>query len=166
MRKKTRKLTLLGVCTAIALILSYAEAMLPPIWSAVPGIKMGLPNVMIIFLLYKFGVKEAAAVSLVRILISAMLFGSIMTFAYSLAGGALSLILMALIKKLKAFSTVGVSVIGGIAHNLGQILVAIAMLRSWQIGYYMALLVVSGTVAGVLVGVLGSLTVKYVGDKV
>ena len=166
MRKRTKKLTLLGVSAAMALILSYAEAMLPPIWSAVPGIKIGLPNVLAVFLLYKYGVKEAAAVSFVRIIISAMLFGSIMTLAYSLVGGALSLTLMAIFKRLGIFSTVGVSVIGGISHNLGQILVAVVLLGSWQISYYMALLVISGTIAGILVGVLGSLTVKYIGDKV
>lgn len=166
MRQKTRKLTLLGVSAALALILSYAEAMLPPIWSALPGIKIGLPNVLTVFLLYKFGVKEAAAVSLVRILISSMLFGSPITFAYSIAGGALSLALMVLFKRLKIFSTVGVSVIGGISHNLAQIGVAILLFETWQIGYYMAVLVFSGTLAGILVGVLGSLTVKYIGDKV
>ena len=166
MRKRTQKLTLLGVLAAMALILSYAEAMLPPIWAAVPGIKIGLPNVLIIFVLYKFGLKEAAAVSLVRILISAMLFGSVMTLAYSLAGGALSLVLMAILKKIGIFSTVGVSVVGGIAHNFAQILVAVALLGNWQIGYYMAILVFSGTIAGILVGVLGSLTVKYVGNRV
>ena len=161
MRTRTKKLTLLGVCTALALILSYAEAMLPPIWSAVPGIKMGLPNVMIIFLLYKYGFREAIAVSLIRILIAAMLFGSVMTLAYSLAGGMLSLAIMAPLKKTGAFSTVGVSVVGGISHNIAQILVAIAALGAWQIGYYMALLVISGTVAGVLVGVLGSILLRY-----
>ena len=166
MRKRTQKLTLLGVLAAMALILSYAEAMLPPIWAAVPGIKIGLPNVLIIFVLYKFGLKEAAAVSLVRILISAMLFGSVMTLAYSLAGGALSLVLMAILKKIGIFSTVGVSVVGGIAHNFAQILVAVALLGNWQIGYYMAILVFSGTIAGILVGILGSLTVKYVGNRV
>ncbi len=166
MRQKTRKLTLLGISAALALILSYAEAMLPPIWSALPGIKIGLPNVLTVFLLYKFGVKEAAAVSLVRILISSMLFGSPITFAYSIAGGALSLALMVLFKRLKIFSTVGVSVIGGISHNLAQIGVAILLFETWQIGYYMAVLVFSGTLAGILVGVLGSLTVKYIGDKV
>ena len=166
MRQKTRKLTLLGVSAALALILSYAEAMLPPIWSALPGIKIGLPNVLTVFLLYNFGVKEAAAVSLVRILISSMLFGSPITFAYSISGGALSLALMVLFKRLKIFSTVGVSVIGGISHNLAQIGVAILLFETWQIGYYMAVLVFSGTLAGILVGVLGSLTVKYIGDKV
>jgi heptaprenyl diphosphate synthase len=161
MRERTRKLTFLGVSAALALILAYAEAMLPPIWSAVPGIKIGLPNVMTVFLLYKFGVKDAAIVSLVRILISSMLFGSPLTLAYSLVGGALSLTLMALFKRIGVFSTVGVSVIGGISHNIGQIAVAIFVLGTWKISYYLAVLVLTGTLAGVLVGVLGALTVKY-----
>jgi heptaprenyl diphosphate synthase len=161
MRERTRKLTFLGVSAALALILAYAEAMLPPIWSAVPGIKIGLPNVMTVFLLYKFGVKDAAIVSLVRILISSMLFGSPLTLAYSLVGGALSLTLMALFKRIGVFSTVGVSVIGGISHNIGQIAVAIFVLGTWKISYYLAVLVLTGTLAGVLVGVLGALTGKY-----
>lgn len=145
----------------MALILSYVESLLPPIWAAVPGIKMGLPNIMIIFLLYRFGVKEAAAVSLVRLVIVALLFGNVMTLAYSFAGAVLSLLLMWLFKKWDSFSMVGVSIIGGVSHNLGQILVAMLVMQTREIGYYMIVLAVTGTVAGILIGLAGMLLIKY-----
>ena len=130
MRRHTKKLTLLGLLTAIALILSYVEALLPPIFVAVPGIKMGLPNIAIIFVLYRFGLKEAAAVSLVRLAAVALLFGSAMTLIYSLAGAVLSLALMSLLKKSNLFSMIGVSIVGGVSHNLGQILVAMWLMET------------------------------------
>ena len=160
MRAKTKKVALLGVLTSVALVLSYIEAILPPVWSAVPGIKMGLPNVVIIFLLYRFGVKEAAVVSFIRIFIVALLFGNVMTLAYSCAGAFLSIVLMAAFKKINAFSVVGISIIGGVAHNLGQIIVAIFLFDTVQIGYYMAVLAVTGTIAGVLIGLAGSVLLK------
>lgn len=158
---KTKRLAFLGLCTAVTLILSYVEALLPPLWSAVPGIKMGLPNIMIIFLLYRFSLKEAAAVSVVRLLAVALLFGNVMTLAYSAAGAALSLGVMTLLKKLDRFSMVGVSIAGGVFHNLGQVLVAMLVLETAEIGYYMIILTLTGTIAGVLVGIAGALVLKY-----
>lgn len=160
MSNKSKKVALLGVLTSVALVLSYIEAILPPIWSAVPGIKMGFPNIVIIFLLYRFGVKEAAIVSFIRIFIVALLFGNVMTLAYSVAGAFLSIVLMAICKKTNAFSTVGTSIVGGVAHNLGQILVAIFLFDTIQIGYYMAVLAVTGTVAGVFIGLAGVFLLK------
>lgn len=160
MRSKTKKVALLGVLTSVALVLSYIEAILPPIWSAVPGIKMGFPNIVIIFILYRFGVKEAAVVSFIRIFIVALLFGNVMTLAYSCAGAFLSIVLMTSFKKVNIFSVVGTSIVGGVAHNLGQILVAIFLFDTVQIGYYMAVLAVTGTIAGVFIGLAGALLLK------
>ena len=160
MRRKTKKVALLGVLTSVALVLSYIEAILPPIWSAVPGIKMGFPNIVIIFILYRFGVKEAAIVSFIRIFIVALLFGNVMTLAYSCAGAFLSIVLMAIFKKINAFSVVGTSIVGGVAHNLGQILVAIFLFDTVQIGYYMAVLAITGTIAGVFIGLTGAFLLK------
>lgn len=160
MRKKTRRIALLGVLISVALVLSYLEAMLPPISASAPGIKMGLPNIIIIFVLYKFGLKEAFAVSLIRVFIVALLFGNVMTLAYSVAGALLSLSLMAALKKLDWFSIHGVSIVGGISHNLGQILVAIFLFDTVQIGYYMIVLSITGTVAGVIIGIISSILVK------
>ena len=161
MENKTKKVAFLGLYTAVTLILAYVEAILPPLWSAVPGIKMGLPNIMILFLIYRFSFKEAAAVSLVRLLAVALLFGNIMTLAYSVAGAGLSLGIMVLLKKTDRFSMVGVSITGGIFHNLGQILVAMLVLETAEIGYYMIILTLTGTVAGILVGFAGFLVLKY-----
>lgn len=161
MRNKTKKIAFLGLCTAVTLILAYVEALLPPLWAAVPGIKMGLPNIMILFLLYRCSLKEAAAVSLVRLFAVALLFGNVMTLAYSFAGALLSLAVMVLLKKTDRFSMVGVSIAGGVFHNLGQILVAMLVLETAEIGYYMIILTLTGTLAGILIGIAGYLVLKY-----
>ena len=161
MRTKSKRVALLGVLTSLALVLSYLESLLPPISTAAPGIKMGLPNIIIVFILYKFGLKEASVISLLRVfIVSIIMFGNVMTLAYSVAGAVLSLALMTLFKKLDWFSTIGVSIIGGISHNLGQILVAIFLFNTVQIGYYMIVLSITGTVAGVIIGIISSILVK------
>lgn len=159
---KIRTLTQISMCVSVALLLSYVELLIPPIYSAIPGIKMGLPNVAIVFVVYRFGVREAVAVSLVRLAVVAMLFGNPMTFIYSLAGAALSLGGMAILRRTNLFSTVGVSIAGGVLHNLGQILVAMVLLSTAEIGYYMIILAVTGTVSGALVGLCGAFAVARV----
>ncbi len=161
MNTRTKKVAYMGLLAALALILSYVESLFPPLFTAVPGIKMGLPNIVIIFALYRFGLKEAAAVSCVRLVAVAILFGSPLTFAYSLAGAVLSLLLMALFKRLDIFSTVGVSIIGGVMHNLGQIIVAMIVMETAQLGYYMIVLAITGTLSGAFIGLLGALLLKY-----
>lgn len=160
MKAGTKKIALLGIMTAVALILAYLEAILPPLWSAVPGVKMGLPNLVIIFVLYRFGFKEAAAVSAIRLFTVSLLFGNVMTLAYSAAGAVLSLILMVLLKKIDKFSTVGVSVAGAVSHNLGQILVAVFLFDTVQLGYYMIILAITGSIAGVFIGTGANLLIK------
>lgn len=155
-KQQIRKLTLLSVLTAAALILSYAESVLPPLFPSVPGIKVGLPNIVIIFVLYRMDVRSAVSVSLVRICIAALLFGSPLSFVYSLAGAFLSLTVMALLKKLNILSTVGVSIAGGILHNMGQILAAMLLLQTVQIGYYFIILAITGTVSGLFIGLCGA----------
>ena len=161
MKNKTKKLTFLGMMTCLALVLSYLEALLPAVWAAVPGIKVGLPNIIIILLLYRFSLKEAATVSFVRLILVAMLFGNFMTFVYSFAGASLSLAVMAILKKTKLFSQVAVSIAGGVSHNLGQIIVAVFVLGTKEIAYYMIVLAVSGTLAGVFIGVFAVILQKY-----
>lgn len=161
MNNRTKRVAFLGLAVSLALILSYVESLLPPLWAAVPGIKMGLANVVLVFLLYRFSWREAAVVSLVRVLLASMLFGTPMTMIYSLVGASVSLLLMALLRRTDRFSTVGVSVVGGVAHNLGQILTAMIILQTEQIGYYMLILTVTGTVAGVCVGLAGAMLLRY-----
>ena len=162
---KTYKITFLSITTVFALALSYLEMLLPPIFSSIPGIKVGLPNIIIIFLLYKFSLKDAAIVSLMRIVLSSLLFGNVMVMFYSIFGAVLSLALMTLFKKINIFSILGVSIIGGISHNLGQIIAAIIVTNTLKIGYYMIVLTITGTAAGVIVGIAGALLLKY-SDKV
>lgn len=111
--KKTKRLVLLAMLTAVAMILSYVESLLPSV--GIPGVKMGLANIAVIFALFRFGWKEAAALSLVRVVLVSLLFGSVGAMLYSLAGAVLSLAVMALLRRIDRFSTVGISVAGGVA---------------------------------------------------
>ena len=161
MKRSTEKLTALALFSAMAIIFSYIEAILPPIWSAIPGIKVGLANIVTVTLLYKFSIKEAFIVAFIRIIVIALLFGNVMTLVYSLAGFVLSVVIMAILKRTGLFSSVGVSVAGGIFHNLGQITVAMIMLQTKEIGYYMIVLAFTGTVAGILIGIAGNYLLKF-----
>ena len=161
MKHPAKKIALLGLCTAIAMVLAWVEIQLPPLVASVPGIKLGLPNIAIIFILYRFGWREAAAVSFVRILAVSLIFNPA-TLPYSLAGGTLSLLGMALLKKTDLLSTTGVSVAGGVLHNAGQILMAMLLLSTAGLGYYMIVLAVTGVVSGIFVGLCGSFAVKRV----
>lgn len=159
--QNTKKLTLLSLLAALAIVLSYIEMLLPPIYAAVPGIKLGLANIVSIVLLYVFSVKEVAIITLIRVLVVAFAFGNIMTLAYSIAGAVLSIIVMWLLKRTSLFSTVGVSIAGGVCHNLGQILMAIIITSTAEIGYYMIFLCISGIISGTLIGILGAFVIKY-----
>ena len=161
MQNNTKKLTLAAVMTAFALVLSYVEMLLPPIWSAVPGIKIGLPNIVIIYLIYKLSFKYAFTVSILRTVMVALLFGNLLSFAYSFIGAILSLAVMFVLKKIDLFSMVGVSIAGGVFHNLGQIFAAIFIMQTKEIGYYMIVLIPAGIIAGVFVGLAGVMCLEY-----
>lgn len=160
-KTNTKKLVTLALCTAVAMILSYLESLIP-LSFAVPGIKIGFANIAVIFVLYKFGWKEAGIVSLLRIIWLALLFGNAMTLIYSVCGAILSLSGMILLKRFGRFSEIGVSVAGGILHNAGQILAAMVLMDTAQIVYYLPVLVISGTVAGVVIGIVSAILVKRV----
>ena len=165
MRNKSKATAFIGACTALALILAYVEAITPPLFPAIPGVKMGLPNIVIVFLLYRRGPAVAAAVSFLRIVLVSMLFGNTMALMYSLAGAALSLLLMILLRRLRFLSPVGVSVAGGVAHNVGQVLMAMWLLDTAELGYYLAVLTITGTVAGILIGLCGAMLIKRIPQK-
>ena len=141
------------------MILSFVESQIPP-FVPIAGVKIGLANIVTLFLLYTYGNKEAGAVLLVRIGLASLLFGSFTSMLYSLCGAALSFCAMALSKRLNVFSSLGVSVLGGVFHNVGQICCAMLVLGTPSIVVYLPVLIISGLVAGVLVGVLGGLMVK------
>lgn len=158
---KTGKLTVMALTTALAMILSFIESQIPA-FVAVPGVKVGLANIAVVFALYKLGWKEAVAVSLVRVVLVSMLFGSLASMFYSLAGAALSLIGMGLLKKSGKFTEIAVSVTGGILHNIGQIAMACLILETDVLRYYLPFLLLSGTVAGVVIGVISAIMVKRI----
>ncbi len=160
---KASKVAQYGLLTALALVLSWLESLLPPL--GVPGVKLGLPNLAVVFALYRLGWKDACVISLVRVVLVTLLFGNGAALAYSVVGAALSLALMGLLKRTGKFSSVGVSVAGGVAHNAGQILVAMVLLETSRLAWYLPVLWVSGTVAGVLIGVVSGELVKRVPDK-
>ncbi len=161
MKMSAKKICFLAIMTSVSMVLSYIELLLPPIWPAVPGIKVGFSNIIVILLLYKFSFKEASVVSLIRIFLMSFLFGNSMMFLYSLGGAFLSIVVMTILKKTNWFSMVGVSIAGGIMHNLGQIIVAIIIMQTKEIGYYMIVLAISGTIAGIFVGILGAILLSY-----
>ncbi len=160
-KENVRRLCTLALCIAVAMILSYLESLFP-LSIAVPGVKLGFANIAVVFVLYRFGAKEAVIVSVLRILWLALLFGNGMTLLYSLCGAALSLCGMVLLKRLDRFSEVGVSIAGGVLHNVGQITVAAILMDTAQIVYYLPVLVISGVVAGVVIGVIAAVLVKRV----
>ena len=144
---------------ALAMILSYVESLIPS--PGIPGVKMGLANIVVVFCLYRLGWKEAAGVSLLRVFLVSLLFGHAASLMYSAAGAVLSLLGMIALKATDRLGGVAVSVIGGVLHNVGQILVAWALMGP-NVVYYLPVLIVSGTVTGVLIGVLAGLIVKRI----
>lgn len=161
-RQRTGRVVTVAVCAAAAMVLSYVEYLLPPIYPALPAVKCGLANVAVIFTLYKMGKREAVCTAAVKVALTSLLFGSPVSFIYSMAGAALSLASMMLVKRFDRFSPVGVSVVGGVMHNAGQIIAAACIVGTPQIALYFPVLAVSGTLAGILVGALGAMLVKYV----
>lgn len=158
---KTKKLTVLALTIAVAMILSYLESMIPA-FVAIPGIKMGLANIAVVFALYKLGWKEATGVSLLRVMLVSLLFGHLASFFYSFAGAVLSLLGMILLKKTGRFSEVAVSVTGGVLHNIGQIAMACILLETDVVRFYLPFLILSGTLAGVVIGVAAAILVRRV----
>ena len=156
---KTKKVAFLGMCVALSMILSFVESQIPPL-AAVPGVKMGLPNIVMVFMLYKVGAKETAIVSILRVILVGILFGTPLSMIYSLAGATLSLIGMILLKKTNLFAHVTVSVAGGILHNIGQIASACIVMDTAQIAYYLPVLFISGTIAGILSGLTAAMILK------
>ena len=150
---------MLGLTIALAMIMSYIEALVP-LSFAVPGIKMGLANIVIIFVLYKFSMKDAVLVSAIRVILVSLLFSNVMAMWYSLAGAVLSLSVMWILKKTDKFSVIGVSVAGGIMHNVGQIIMAVILLGTEQIALYLPVLIIAGTATGVIIGIVSGLVIN------
>ena len=157
----TRRMVTLSALIAVAMILSYVESLVPA-FVAVPGVKMGLSNIATVFALYTLGWPYAICVSVVRVFLSALLFGNFVSLIYSLSGAALALIAMILLKKSNFFSSIGISVAGGVCHNAGQIIAACIVMENAAISLYIIPLIISGTLAGVLIGVVAGMLVERI----
>ena len=153
------KVAYFGVFTALALIFSYVESLIP-IQLGIPGVKLGLANLIIVIALYKMSIKEAYILSVIRIVLAGFMFGNLFAILYSLAGGMLSLTIMCILKKTDKFSVYGVSMAGGVFHNVGQLLMAAIVLESVSIGYYFPVLFISGLATGFVIGVISNEMMK------
>lgn len=156
-----RRTAEIGFMLALALILSYVESLIP-LSFGIPGIKLGLPNLIVLLLLYGGrGEREALLVNGLRIILSGFLFSNLYAILYALAGAVFSFAAMYAGRKTKRFSMVGVSVLGGVFHNIGQLLVAMAVVETFAVAYYVPFLLVAGTVTGALLGVVGRELLPY-----
>ena len=161
MRSAGSKIAFLSLCTTLGLILSYIEAIIP-VFFGVPGMKPGFSNILVVFLIYRYGVKEALMVNLLRIILSGLLFGNPYSIAYSLAGGLLSLLGMVLIKRSSLFSVYGVSMAGGMLHNIAQVTVAVFLVSNYKVYLYLPVLLITGCITGFIVGLMAAVMVKRV----
>lgn len=153
MDEQTKRTARLGLFLAFALILGYVEALLP-LSVGIPGIKLGLANLAVLLALYRMGAKAAFLTDVLRIILNGFLFGSLYGILYSMAGGILSFFVMAGLKKTGYFGILGVSMAGGVSHNIGQLLVAAFVVETVGIFYYIAPLLIAGVVTGCLIGIL------------
>lgn len=145
--------------SALALIFSYIEAIIP-FNAGIPGIKLGIANLVILVCLYTLGFRYTLAINLIRILVAGLLFNGFFGALYSLAGGILSLLIMVLLKKTSLFSPVGISMAGGVAHNTGQLLVAALIVSNMKLFIYFPVLLFSGLISGIFIGILTYLILK------
>lgn len=154
-----RKVAYMGLYSAAAILLGYIEMMIP-VSAAVPGMKLGLPNLAVVAVLYLYSWREALAVSVIRIFIIGLLFGNFFSICFSLAGGLFSLLCMALVKHFDLFSCTGVSLVGGLAHNAGQIAAAILLVENARIAYYFIPLAVTGIITGIVIGIVSGIMIR------
>ncbi len=162
---KASKLSLAALSVSLAMILSFVESQIPA-FVAIPGVKIGLTNIVVIYALYKLGWKYAAVISFVRVLLVGILFGKGVSIAYSLAGAAVSFVVMVLLMRAKVFSTAAVSVAGGVMHNMAQIGMACIIMETNLLTYYAPFLLISGTLAGIAIGVISAIMIKRVDVKI
>ena len=159
-RIRTQKIATLGLFLAFALVLSYVESLIPFAF-AVPGMKLGLANCAIVMLLYKEGYKEAVLVNVLRVILAGFLFGNLYSILYSLAGALLSFVVMFLLWKMRKFSIMGVSIGGGVFHNIGQLIVAAVVLQTLNLAYYLPILLIAGIGTGFLNGLIAGKVLPY-----
>lgn len=158
---KPLKISTYGLLIALAFILSYIESLFPA-FVPIPGIKLGLANLVVLVGLYTMGAKEAFVLSIIRIILVGITFGNMSTMIFSLAGGILSWLVMTALKQIKGFSQIGISVAGGVSHNIGQIIAAVFVTENLNIIYYLPFLLLSGLITGAVIGIVGAMIIKRI----
>lgn len=161
---KTKKVAYLGVFMALALILSYVEALIP-FSVGIPGVKLGLTNIVTVLMLYIATPVETFVLCVLRAILSGFMFGNAFSIIYSLAGCILSFFAILLLKKTDKFKIVSISVIGGVSHNIGQIIVASIVLSTYSVAYYVPVLLVAGTLTGLVIGLISEEIVLRIAGK-
>ncbi len=164
MRMTTKRAAYCAMLTALAMIFGYVEALIP-FGFGIPGVKLGLANIVIVLALYILPAYQALAIQLMRIVLVSFLFGNLSMMIYSLAGGILSFLVMCLLKRMKGFSVTGVSIAGGVSHNIGQLTVAVLVVQNLKIAFYFPALMLAGLVTGGVIGILAD-RIKLVFDHV
>jgi len=159
-----KKITMAALLAALALIFSYIEVLIPFNFG-IPGIKLGIANLVIIVTLYYLGGRYAIAVNLLRVLIAGLLFNGFFGALYSLAGAILSLLVMIVLKKTGVFSVVGISIAGGVSHNFGQILIAAGLISNLKMFLYFPVLIFSGVISGAVIGIISYLILQKLPKK-
>ena len=160
MKINTKYIAFLGLLLAFSVSIAYFERLIPPIIPAFPGIKLGLPNITVIILMYLKDYKTAFALNIFRVILSGLLFTGIWGMVYGLSGAVLSFIVMAILKQTKIFGTVGISAAGGVCHNLGQICVAAWVVNNIKFFYYFPVLIIFGSLTGIIIGYLSGLLIN------
>ena len=164
--KYIRQITTMGMLVALAMVLGFVETLVP-INLGIPGMKLGLANIVVVIALFLFDVKTAVVVSILRIILIAMTFGNMSMMFYSIAGASLSLLSMIAISKIKSFSLISVSIVGGIMHNVGQIICAAFVVRTNGVFTYLPVLMIAGLVSGALIGIVaGLISVRLTNVKI
>lgn len=157
---RIKRTAIIGVISAFAIILGYVESLIS-LGFFIPGVKLGLANLAIVTVMYIYGNKEAFTVNFIRILISGLLFTNIFSIIFSLSGAAISFAVMAILKNTDKFSVMGVSVAGGVSHNIGQIIIASFVVETYSVVYYLPVLIVSGIITGMIIGAVSGILIKY-----
>lgn len=155
-----KKIAIIAIFITLALVLSYVDSLIP-LAIMVPGIKIGLANIVIILSLYMIGEKETILISTIRVILSSLLFGTMLTFAYSIAGAILSFIIMVILKKKTTLAMMTISIIGAVSHNIGQIIMAVIIMSTKEIIYYLPILMITGVISGTIIGILSSLLIQF-----
>jgi len=160
-RLAARQIAEYGLLIALSMVLSYVEFLIP-LSVAVPGVKLGLANIVVVFALFRLGKVEAFVISMLRVLLMTFMFGNAFALFYSLSGAVLSFAVMLLLLKTGRFSPAGVGIGGGVFHNIGQLLCASVLLGTKQLLYYLPVLLISGTMAGVAIGLVAGMLLSRV----